>query len=503
MNIVLRGYQQQAINSIPESGKYLLTLATGMGKTVIFSHIPRRGRMLILAHREELLDQPRKYFKCSYGFEQADRSSSGEDVVAASIQSIHRRLDKFKPDDFDIVIVDEAHRSSANLHKKVIQYFTPRLLLGFTATPARSDGVGLEEIYDKIIFEKGIEEGIKEGFLSNIHCLRSNIGYDLSTVKTRLGDFDSKELENAMIADKIIKGVAETYYKYAVGQTLIFAVSINHAEKIAKHINGSVAITGNTKDRTSIINSFIKKEIKCIVNVAIFVEGIDLPNIETIILASPTKSSLRYIQSVGRGLRLHPDKEKLILIDCVGNTGRNQICSAPTLLGIDIESVYNKDLIQGDIFTFPEKAMMASDCPESWIKNVKIVELFAKEKGYRTHNVNYFKLPDGTMIVNLPEHKWFKLSPIDKLGYTNVLCSNGRKKMNIKAQDAFDVVIKVLKSECMAHEYIWNTDQCKRWGAKDASDKQKELIHRRLPKFDISGLTKMEASCILNRLFIK
>ena len=498
----LRQYQQQAIDSIPESGRYLLTLATGTGKTVIFSHIPRRGRMLILAHREELLDQTKKYFDCSYGVEQADRTSNGEEVVAGSIQSIHRRLNKFRPDEFDIVIVDEAHRSAARLHRKVIDYFKPRLLVGFTATVNRSDGIGLDGIYDKIVFEKGIEEAIKEGFLCDIHCLRANIGYNLSGVKTRLGDFDSKELDRIMIEEKIVKGIAETYYKYAKGQTLIFAVSVKHAEKIASCIEGSVSITGETKDRSKIIESFTRKDIKCLVNVAIFVEGIDLPNIETIIFAAPTKSSLRYIQSIGRGLRLCPGKDKLTLIDCVGNTGRNNICSAPTLLGLDIDAVVNSDKIEGDLFSLPEKILIESDLPESWIKNVQIVSMFAREHGYTTNNVNYFKMPDGTMICQTPQKK-LRISPIDKLGHCNVFVSDGRKKLNIKAQEAFDVVFKVMKSECMESQYIWDLSIAKRWGSKDASDKQKAIINRRLPKFDTNGLTKLEAGCILNRLFTK
>lgn len=109
MELKLRDYQQECIEIINglESGSYLVAVATGLGKTVIFSHIKRRGRMLILSHREELVWQPKKYFECTYGVEQAEHHSSGEEVVSASVQSLVRRLDSFAPDEFDIIITDE------------------------------------------------------------------------------------------------------------------------------------------------------------------------------------------------------------------------------------------------------------------------------------------------------------------------------------------------------------------------------------------------------------
>lgn len=118
--IQLRDYQQECVDIInnTESGSYLVAVATGLGKTVIFSHIARRGRMLILSHREELVWQPKKYFDCSYGVEKADIHSNGEEVVSASVQSLVRRLDSFSPDDFDIIITDEAHHAVAPTYKK-------------------------------------------------------------------------------------------------------------------------------------------------------------------------------------------------------------------------------------------------------------------------------------------------------------------------------------------------------------------------------------------------
>lgn len=500
--ITLRPYQQKAIELIPDHGRYLIQMATGLGKTVTFSQIQRKGRMLIISHRDELVRQPQKYFDCSYGIEQAEITSSNEEVVSASVQSLHRRLNRFKPDEFDIVIIDEAHHAAGDTYQKIINHFTPRLLLGFTATPNRSDGIGLDSTFDKIVFEYGIEDAIKDKYLSDIRCLRVDVGFNLSGIKTRLGDLDNKELDREMLERRVVQAVAEAYHKYAVGQTLIFCCSVAHAEEIASHIPGAVAITGETKNRSSILEAFTRKEIKCITNCMVFSEGTDLPCIETVMMARPTKSATLYTQAVGRGLRLYEGKPHLILIDCVGVTGKHSLCSAPTLLGLDTSSMPNENILEGDIFSFPDKIIEASDCPESWVRNVKLVDIFAKEKGYTLHSVNYFKMPDGSMICQTPKKK-FKISPIDKLGHCNLFVSDGRKKTNIKAQEAFDIVFKVLRSECSESSPIWDLNICKHWGYKDASDKQKAIINRRLPNFDTTSLTKLEAGCILNRIFHK
>ena len=266
--IQLRDYQQECVDIInnTESGSYLVAVATGLGKTVIFSHIARRGRMLILSHREELVWQPKKYFDCSYGVEKADIHSNGEEVVSASVQSLVRRLDRFSPDDFDIIITDEAHHAVAPTYKKIYEYFNPRLHIGFTATPNRADNVKLGEIYSSIIFERNLKWGIKNNYLSNIRCLKIDIGYDISEVSSQNGDLNVGELSSAMDIQKQNKAIAEAYKKYAVGQTLIFATSVNHARNIAMEIPGARVVTGETENRDEIIADFTARKIPCIVS---------------------------------------------------------------------------------------------------------------------------------------------------------------------------------------------------------------------------------------------
>ncbi len=497
----LRDYQRECIKTIEAQppGAYLCQMATGLGKTVTFANIPLQGRNLILSHREELVRQPMKYYDCSYGVERAGEHSHGEEVVSASVQTLVRRLEQFSPDAFDTIIVDEAHHAAANTYRKILDYFKPRLTLGFTATPNRGDKVRLDTVFSDIIFARDLRFGIQNGYLCDIYCMRVDIGYDLSAVHTRAGDYAPGELDEAM--EGTADAIAEAYEKYAKGATLIFAVSVHHANEIAAKIPGAVVVTGETKDRAAIIERFTAGEIPCIVNCMVFTEGTDIPRVETVIIARPTQSDSLYSQMVGRGLRLYPGKERLTLIDCVGITGRASICTAPSLLGIDMTNVPKKkqNELEGLLFELPMKAVAASDCPESWIRNVEIVDLWAKEQKYQTHDVNWFKLPDGSMVLSLLGHERLVLSPQDELGMTRITLGDMTSDKR-PMQSALDSCYVWLCNQRKEQAYIWNTQEVKRWGRNPATDKQLTMIRRRCKGFDTEGLTKGQASQILNRL---
>ena len=128
-----------------------MSLATGLGKTVIFSRIERKGRVLVLSHRDELVRQPIKYYDCECGIEKAGEKSHGEPVVSASVQSLVRRLGRFEPGEFDTIITDEAHHAVAPSYRKIYDYLKPRLHIGVTATPNRQDKVMLGQVYEDII----------------------------------------------------------------------------------------------------------------------------------------------------------------------------------------------------------------------------------------------------------------------------------------------------------------------------------------------------------------
>lgn len=500
MNLKLRDYQEEVIDKIDklQPGSYLIQMATGLGKTATFANIKRKGRVLVLAHREELVTQPIKYYDCPIGVEMANRKSNNEPVVIASVQSLLHRLDKFKSDEFDMIITDEAHHAAAKSYKTIYKYFKPRLHLGFTATPNRGDNVRLDDVYEDIIFERDIKWAIKNGYLCDIECLRVNIGYDISKVAKRMGDFAVGELEEALNTEVLNKAIGEVYNKHAKGQTLIFATSVQHAQDIAKEIPGAVAVTADTKNRSELIEKFTNREIPCLVNCMIFTEGTDMPLVETVIIARPTSNSALYTQMVGRGLRLYPGKEKLRLIDLVGTTGRANLCTAPSLIGIDLNTVPKdkQEEIQGDLFELPELVKEKSDCIESWIKNIEFVDLWAKEQEYNTHNVNWFKMPDGSLILNL-KNKRLMIPAQDELGDVVI---NDEK---IKMQKALDNAYNYLQENFADQKYLWDLSLVKKWGRMPASDKQIAQVKRFVKNYDTSELTKLEANQILTRMFNK
>ena len=392
-------------------------------------------------------------------------------------------------------LVHNCHHAAAGTYQKIYDHFTPTKHIGFTATPNRGDKARLDGVFSEIIFQRDLRWAIESGFLCDIYCMRVNIGYDLSAVHSRNGDYAPGELDKAM--DGTADAIAEAYRDYAKGATLIFAVSVNHAEEIAKRIPGAVVVTGKTKDRAEIIERFTRREIPCIVNVMVFTEGTDIPLVETVIIARPTQSDSLYSQMVGRGLRLHPEKERLTLIDCVGVTGKASLCTAPSLLGIDMSNVPMKraDVVEGPIFELPAKAAAAGDCPESWIKNIKIVDLWAKGMNYNLHGVNYFKMPDGRMVVSLLDGKRMTIPCPDQLGKVTL---GGEV---VTYQTALDRAYKALCEGHADSRYIWDLAQVKKWGSKPASESQLKIINRMFRDFDTEGLTKVQASQILNRVF--
>lgn len=497
----LRPYQKECCNEIEkqESGSYLCRLATGLGKTIIFTHIKRHGRVLVLAHRDELVHQPIKYYDCKVGVEMASESSHGEPVVIASVPSLINRLGKFTPGEFDTIITDECHHSAAPSYKKIYNYLKPRLHIGFTATPQRPDHVRLDDVFDDIIYNKDLRWGIKNKYLSDIYCRSVEIGYDLSGIVPKKGeDFNQVQLDAVM--EGTDEAVADAYKKYAKGPTIIFASSVRHACNIADKIPDAVPITAQTKNRNSIIKDFTDGKIPCLTNYMVLTEGVDIPRVETVIIARPTVSNSLYCQMVGRGLRLYPGKKYLNLIDCSDKSGNPLVCSAPSLLGIDYSDLpgTEKTKLCGNISELPAKIEKLTDNPIGWIKNITRVNFWAKEQKYNTHGIDWYKMPDGKLVCGLPNKESITIPCEDELGHVKY---NGK---TMTMQEALDSAYKLLIEKYKNERIIWDINIArKRWGNQPASEKQLWIIHRKCKDFDTTGLTKMEASQILNRIFYK
>lgn len=368
MGYELRDYQQECVDILDTkgaTGRHLVAVATGLGKSVIFTHIKRRGRTLILSHRDELVRQPEKYYDgvCSFGIEKADEHSNGEDVVSASVQTLSRdsRLEEYGPSDFHTIIVDECHHAASPSYRKVLGYFSgAEQVLGFTTTPKRGDGVRLTDVFDNIIFTRDLRWGIKNGWLSSIRTLRIYANYSLANVKMTAGDFNIGDLDDAM-SQKVYAKAAKTYVQECHSQgrhTLVYCVSIKACilmqeviqEQLPEEEQGTICVlTGQTpaEERAGILKGFMSGNIKCIINCMVLTEGTDLPICDAVINLRPTCNISLYQQICGRATRLYENKEYSLVIDVVPDDERKlrNLCTAPTLFGID-PSVLDKKVLQ-------------------------------------------------------------------------------------------------------------------------------------------------------------
>ncbi len=518
----LREYQQECVDVINnlKGGSGLVSMATGLGKTVVFSKIKRNGRVLILSHREELVRQPLKYYDCPCGIEQGDNISHGEEVISASVQSLIRRLDRFPSDYFDMIITDEAHHAAAPSYKKIYDHFKPRLHIGFTATPNRGDKVRLDDVFDQIIFQRDLKWGILNEWLTDVRCLRVKVSYNVSKVKRRLGDFVAGELDKAVNTAPANREIADIYRKYSRGQTLIFAASVSHAKNIAAEIEGAVVVSQETKNRSEIIKAFTRREIPCIVNCMVFTEGTDMPLIETVIIARPTQNPSLYTQMVGRGLRKAEGKKYLTLIDCVGVSGKLDICTAPTLMGLDTSNVPESRImsVEGMLTDMQNVIEKACDCPENWVLNIQAVDLFAKEQGVNVRKINWVKKSNGDLVYQFTNGDRIGVKAMNELGKSRVmyyLYDETAKKFvyseseEMPLQQALDRAYARFFADYRDEEKLWNLSEYFSWQFEPATEKQKDFIKSKISEEEWNGLvsnrhlTKGDASQIINSLKIR
>lgn len=472
-------------------------------------HLNYPGKTLFLAHRIKLIDQNREGFpQHEVGIEHENLHANGEKYVFTTVQTLKSRLERFDPDEFHTIVVDECHRYSGNDFEKTVDYFNPKRVLGFTATPNRSDGKSLKGLFDEIIFERDIVFGIKNKYLTPIHCERINVHYDLSSVNISKGDYVAKGLAEAVNIPSAIQAIKEVYDK-APKPALIFAVDIAHAEALAQACNIPVAHSKKTKKEvTQTLEDFRAGKIDGLVSVEMFTEGMNLNNAISLIMARPTQSELLYIQIVGRIVRLHPSKEKAYLFDCVGITGKHSLCTAPTLLGLDTDAISKQDeakLIGDLIDDLPDIIKNESNKPESWIKNRQIVNLFAKKNKLNLYGLNFVKNPDGSLIVSLPNNKWIGMSKINHIKQARLI---GSKRIKFPLQDpqtVINTIISHLNKHANDSKVLWNIKQTYRWGKEPITPKQTMYIRRLLSStpynnFDTSRLNKFEAATIITRL---
>jgi superfamily II DNA or RNA helicase len=345
----LRPYQLEAVESIL---KHLLeyrstaaALPTGSGKTLIFCEVAKRlaRRTLILAHREELLTQAAAKLAnigiCA-AIEQAEtRALLTDQYVVASVQSMQReRLKSFPSNHFGLIIIDECHHSPAQSYRNILNHFVNASVLGTPATFRRLDELGYEGILDSIAYETNIKKLVSDGYLCPIVARTLPIKIDLRQVKKVAGDFNQAQL--AEVIGKELERAADAVLEHVgTRRTLAFLPSINHAKvfarlSIERGINADY-VTGNCNDRNEKVSRFLSGQIQLLANCALLTEGVDIPACDCVVMLRPTQSEALYCQMVGRGSRIHPGKENLLLLDFLWLTKGHELCKPACLLGKD------------------------------------------------------------------------------------------------------------------------------------------------------------------------
>ncbi|KAL7748845.1 putative ATP-dependent helicase IRC3 [Sorochytrium milnesiophthora] len=371
----LRPYQHECISTCLEQlhnrnvRRQLVSLPVGSGKTVIFANLIQQLRsaqpnaddhkVLVLAHRTELLDQAEAQIKRFAPEVRVGKDSmyrkidpNDYDVVVSSVNALGRteskRLEKYDRAAFKYIVIDEAHHAPAPSYVRVLQHFdalhpmSDVFVWGCTATARRADGVALGKVFDEVTFIQPLPEMIQQKWLCDFRAEIVNSDVNLDKVGMASGDFAVGQLSATVNTDERNKLILRTYKQFCRDRksTLVFATDLEHVETLRQHFseNGIDArsVTGKTKAqlRRDTVADFRSGEFPVMVNCGVFTEGTDIPNIDCIIMARPTRSPVLYQQMVGRGLRIHPDKDHCLLIDVVDQTSRAPLVTHPTLLGL-------------------------------------------------------------------------------------------------------------------------------------------------------------------------
>lgn len=349
----LRPYQEearQAVESEWEKGnsRTLLVLPTGCGKTIVFAKITedcvRSGaRVLILAHRGELLDQAADKIKKTTGLqcavEKAEESclSSWYRVTVGSVQTLmrERRLNQFDPGYFDTIIIDEAHHCISDSYQRILNHFSGANVLGVTATPDRGDMRDLGQVFESLAYEYTLPKAIKEGYLSPIKALTIPLKMDLSGVGVQSGDFKVGDLGTAL--DPYLYQIAEEMAKYCQGRkTVVFLPLVKTSQKFRDILNergfSAAEVNGESADRAQILSDFDAGRYNVLCNSMLLTEGWDCPSVDCIVVLRPTKVRSLYCQMVGRGTRLCDGKDHLLLLDFLWHTERHELCHPASLI---------------------------------------------------------------------------------------------------------------------------------------------------------------------------
>lgn len=551
-----RPYQTQALNATSSEydknvRRVLHVMATGTGKTVVFSklyeHMKSRlaGKMVVLAHTEELVDQNLDKMQAvnptlKVGKEMAGTHADPDsDIISASVATLGRkgtaRLDDIDWAGTDKLIVDEAHHSTSDAYRRVVDRFSGmapngRILLGFTATPQRSDGVTLADLYDKVGFVYSLRQAIADGWLVDVKGWRVATDTSLQVVSQSGGDFDKAELSAAVNNPQRNRLIVDAWKTKGRGRKAIaFTVDIKHAVDLAEEFTAAgvvaAAVWGDDPDRAEKLRLHREGKIQVICNCGVLVEGYDDWSVGCILLCRPTQSGVLFAQMVGRGTRLDPSygclkeyradrlpaKTDVICIDFVDGTTRHSLVTLPTLMGLQgtldpqgrslFEVVTEMEAAQEENPSIDLTKLTDINNLAALIKSVDMFQIRFPKECESNSDLTWFRAADGGYKIKVPEK--FKDS-----GYVRIqenvlgkweLSGLINKKPFFGNRATFEEVIRVADEQIRqrvipATLSIVNREST--WQKGKVTDGQKKMLARLFPHktFPIEQMTAGDAS---------
>lgn len=420
--ISLRYYQREAVDAChaTEVQNPAVGLPTGTGKTLVFSKlIEERGHpALILAHRDELIQQAADKYNAvdptvPVGIVKAGLNQTDLPVVAASVQTLAResRLKKM-PLDFRTIVVDEAHHAAADSYRRILKHFDhveQRVFV--SATLERADKKALGSVIDEIVYHRSLLEMIEEGYLVDMVAKAIRIpGFNTRDLKISHGDFKNNEVEEALALAGAERVAVSAWLDHAsdrktivftpgVASAILFAEAFRRAGVPATFVSGNL----DMDERRRRLEAFSAGEYQVVTNAMVLTEGYDEPSVDCIMVARPTRSKPLYIQQIGRGTRLYPGKENLLVLDLVGNEERLDVISIPRLFGIDPDKAEKDGVVAGVRKTLAEHEA----------EQRRLAELGAARAGFdridtTAHDarlldrkdINWLKLTDGAWALS-------------------------------------------------------------------------------------------------------
>ena len=417
----LRPYQEDAIKAINEKweewNRELLVLPTGCGKTVVFNSIAaqRTGQTLILAHRDELIEQARDKYAAMFGIRPGKIKAETEDIQPVTVGSVQTMSRRDYSGLFDTVIVDEAHHAVSPSYQTVLGQFPQAKVLGVTATPDRGDKKSLAQYFDGIAYEYGLKQAVKEGYLCEIVAKTIPLEIDMSACKVTLGDFEVSSVAETL--EPYLPQIAKAIETEAGGRkTVVFCPLISIAQELAGMIPGAREVNGNSADRKETLEWFDQAGPGAVLcNAMLLTEGWDCPSCDCVVVLRPTKIRALYCQMIGRGTRLAPGKQNLLVLDFLWLCQKHNLCRPASLISDndqDIEEVVKKTSEGEEIDLFGA----VSDAEETRRSALaRELERQARKKSKLVNPLELFSILDDIGLADYePAFQWEQQDATDK-----------------------------------------------------------------------------------------